>query len=195
MRRRPDIRTAERQVAAANALIGAATADLFPRFSLTGSFGYTSNSFGEWTNSTSQFWSIGPAVRWPIFEGGRLLANIKVQDARTEQAVAIYEKSVLTAYAEVESAMTAFMREQSTRDSLEKAVAANRRAADLANTLYVRGLAGYLTVIDAQRALFETQDLLARSRQAVATDLIAPVQGARRRLGGLRTQARDHRSA
>ena len=117
--RRPDLRRAERELAAATARIGVATADLFPRFSFVGSFGRRSEDVADLDTGSSQFWTIVPAVRWPIFSGGRIRANIRVQEARQEQALRQYEKAVLVAVEEVENALSAHVREQ-------------RRKADLA---------------------------------------------------------------
>src|SRR4029077_18257941 len=101
LRRRPDIRRAERNLAAATARIGVATADLYPRFTLTGQLGLESNHFKNWGDSASTFWNIGPGMTLPIFNGGRLRANVAVERARTDQALATYEKTVLGSLAEV----------------------------------------------------------------------------------------------
>ena len=108
LRRRPDIRRAERQLAAANAEIGVATADLYPKFSLSGAFGVQSISASDWFSAPSRFWSIGPTIRWPIFDAGRIRANIEVRNARQEQALTAYEKTVLTAFEDVENALVSY---------------------------------------------------------------------------------------
>jgi multidrug efflux system outer membrane protein len=172
LRRRPDIRRAERQIAAATARIGVATADLFPRFSLTGSFGLQSSQLSTLANSGSSFWSIGPGVRWPILDWGRIRSNIEVQNAREEQALIAYEQTVLTSLREVEDALVAFLREQSRRQSLEKAVASNRRAVDLATQLYQQGLSDFLSVLQAQRDLYASEDAMVQSDLAVSTNLV-----------------------
>lgn len=173
LRRRPDIRQAERNLAAATARIGVATADLYPRFSLTGSFGFQSQDLNTLFNSASQFWSVGPAVSWPIFDAGRIASNIKVQDARTEQALLAYQQTVLRAYEDVENALVAYAREQDRRRSLLQAVDADKRAVDLANQLYTRGLTDFLNVLDAQRSLYADQALLVISERTVVTNLVA----------------------
>jgi NodT family efflux transporter outer membrane factor (OMF) lipoprotein len=173
LRRRPDVRRAERELAAATARIGVAKADLFPRFSLTGSFGRRSDQFSDLSQGASLFWGIGPSVRWPIFTAGRILANIRVQNARQEQALALYEKAVLTSLEDVENALVAYSREQARRASLAEAVAANRRAVELANTLYFSGLEDFLAVLDAQRSLYASQDQLVQSERALVVNLIA----------------------
>ena len=174
LRRRPDIRRAEAQIHAATARIGVATADLFPRFFLTGSFGVTTsdvNKLGSLANN--KFWSFGPSVTWPIFAGGRIYWNIKIQDALQEQALLTYEKTVLTALKDVETALVAYAKQQETRKSLSEAVANNRKAVDLATQLYLAGKSDFLNVLIAQRSLFATEDALAQSTAAVDTNLIA----------------------
>lgn len=172
LRRRPDVRRAEREIAAATARIGVATADLYPRFSLTGSFGLRSNDLGEIVDGDSRFWSIGPAVRWPIFQGGRIRLNIEAEEARTEQAVATYQRTVLTAFEDVENALVSFNREQARRTSLARAVDANRRAVQLALDLNKAGLTDFERVLDSQGNLAVSEELLAASDQAVLQSLI-----------------------
>lgn len=173
LRRRPDIRQSERALAAATARIGVAEGDLYPRFSLTGSFGLQSNNAGLTFAGDSRFWSIGPAMRWPVFDAGRIRNNIKVENARQEQALASYEKSILTGLEDVENALVNYAREQDRRQNLVDSEAAAKRAADLANELYSRGLTDFLSVLEAQRQLFAVQDLRAQSDGTVLTDLIA----------------------
>lgn len=174
LRRRPDIRRAERQLAAATARIGVATADLYPRFTLSGSFGFESGSIGNLFEGDSRTWSAGPlAVRWPVFDAGRIRSNIRVQEARQEQALIAYERTVLEAYEEVANAMVAYARVRERRESLARAVEADQLAVDLANDLWRRGLTDFLNVLDTQRALFQLQDQLAQSDAAVTTSLVA----------------------
>jgi NodT family efflux transporter outer membrane factor (OMF) lipoprotein len=173
LRRRPDIRRAERELAAQVALIGVATADLFPRFSLTGQFGLQSEEFSSLGNSESIFFSWGPAVRWNIFSAGRIRSNIAVQDARAEQQLVLYEQTVLNSLEEVENSLVSFQREQERRVFLSNAVDANRRAVTLANDLYVRGLTDFLAVQEAQRNLLQAEDQLALSEERVSSNLVA----------------------
>ena len=174
VRRRPDIRRAEAQLHAATARIGVATADLFPKFSLTGSFGFSSNDLTKLGNlANSKFWSFGPSVTWPIFAGGRIYWNIKVQDALQEQALAAYEKTVLTALKDVETALVAYAKEQERRKSLAAAVANNRRAVDLAMKLYIVGKTDFLNVLTAQLNLYTSENALVQSTSTVDTNLIA----------------------
>lgn len=173
LRRRPDIRRAERQLAAATAQIGAATADLFPKFLLTGSGGLQSFSASDWFTSGSRFWSVGPTVRWPIFDAGRIRANIEVRNAQQEQALRRYEKTVLTALQEVESSLVNYSKEQARHRSLVEAVTANRRAVEVANELYLRGLGDFLNVLDAQRSLLLAESDQAQSEATMASNLVS----------------------
>jgi outer membrane protein, multidrug efflux system len=173
LRNRPDVRRAERQLAAATARIGVAVADWFPRFSLTGSYAFQATQAKNLFNDSSNLWSVGPSVSWPIFDAGRITSNIHVQNARQEQALALYENTVLTALQDVEDSLVAYDREQARRVALAQSVASNRRAVDLATQLYSRGLVDFLSVLDAQRELFTAEDLLVRSDTFVTEDLIA----------------------
>lgn len=173
LRRRPDIRRAERQLAAATAQIGAATADLFPKFSLTGAAGLESFSASDWFSRDSRFWSVGPTITWPVFDAGKIRANIEVKNAQQEQALTQYEKAVLTAFQDVETSLVNYSNEQVRRQSLVSAVAADRRATQMANELYIRGLSDFLNVLDAQRALFVVESALAQSDATMASNLVA----------------------
>jgi len=163
LRRRPDIRRSERQLAAATAEIGVATADLFPKFSLTGSFGSQTHDMQHFLDRRSLFWSVGPSVSWPILDAGRIRANIEVQDAIQQEALARYELTVLTALEDVENALAAYQREHVRYRHLADAVAANRRAVILANERYVAGVADFLSVLEAERSLYATQVQLVQS--------------------------------
>lgn len=173
LRQRPDIRSAERQLAAATANIGVATAQLFPQFSLTGTVGQQSIFSSKWFMPGSNYFSVGPSVSWAIFDAGRIRWNIKVQDALQEQALYTYEKSILVALQDVEDALVAYAKEQDTRDALRLAVESNQRAYDISYELYSKGLVDFLNVLDAQRNLFLTQDQYAQSTLRVSTDLVA----------------------
>jgi NodT family efflux transporter outer membrane factor (OMF) lipoprotein len=173
LRQRPDVRRAERQLAAQTARVGVAVADWFPRFSLTGSYAWQANKAVRLFRDSSNFWSIGPSVSWPIFDAGRIRANIEVENARQEQALDTYSNTVITALQDVEDAIVALDREQARRVALAQSVASNRRAVDLSLQLYQRGLVDFLSVLDAQRALFVAEDLLVRSDTTVFENLIS----------------------
>jgi multidrug efflux system outer membrane protein len=173
LRRRPDIRNAERQLAAATAQVGVATADLFPKFSLTGDVGLQSVSTGDLFTAGSRFWSVGPTVQWRIFDAGRIRSNIRVQNARQEQALATYEKTVLTSFEDVENALVAYAKEQTRNPSLEEAVKASQSSLEISRRLYANGLTNFINVLDAERSLYQAQDDLVQSDQAVTQNLIA----------------------
>lgn len=173
LQRRPDVQQAERQVAAATARVGVAASDLYPKFSLTGDVGLQSVSASDWFTAGSRFWSFGPTAQWRLFDMGRIRANIRVQNARVDQALAAYEQSMLAAFSDVETALTAYAKEQTRRQSLEHAAQANNQAVVLSTDLYRHGLADFLRVLDSQRSLYQSQDALIDSDRAVSTDLIA----------------------
>jgi NodT family efflux transporter outer membrane factor (OMF) lipoprotein len=173
LRRRPDIRSAEAQIHSATAQIGVATADLFPKFNMTGSFSFQATDLKNLANWASRNWSFGPSVDWQIFNAGRVFSNIELQKALTEQAVLAYMKTVLTALQDVENAMVAYTYERDHYKALADAVAANTKAVTYATELYADGLTDFLSVLDAQRSLFASQDALSLSNTALSTDLVA----------------------
>jgi multidrug efflux system outer membrane protein len=171
--RRPDIRQAEAQIHAATARIGVATADLFPRFTISGSAGLVSTHASSWLTWSNRFWSFGPSASWNLFSSGRTLANIEQQRAVEEQTLAAYQQTVLTALQEVENALIASTKEEEHRVELSRAVAYNAKAVDLATLQYTQGLTDFLNVLDAQRSLFLTEDQLAASTGTVLTNLVS----------------------
>jgi NodT family efflux transporter outer membrane factor (OMF) lipoprotein len=173
LRRRFDVRQAERRLAAATAGVGAAESDLYPKFSLTGDVGLQSISAGDWFTAGSRFWSAGPTAQWRIFDAGRIRAGVLAQNARADQALAEYEQTLLAAFTDVETALTAYAREQTRRQSLAQAAQASGQAVALAGDLYRHGLADYLRVLEAQNSLYQSQDALIESDRAVSADLIA----------------------
>jgi multidrug efflux system outer membrane protein len=173
VRRRPDIRRAEAQLHAATARIGVATADLFPRFFLTGNTGLSASDLTILGNAKSNFWSFSPSVTWPVFAGGRIKWNIELQDARQQEILLNYQKTVLTALKDVETALVAYAKEQEHRKFLIQAVDDNRRAVDLSMQLYLAGRTDFLNVLTAQRSLFVNEEALALSTRNLAINLIA----------------------
>jgi NodT family efflux transporter outer membrane factor (OMF) lipoprotein len=172
LRRRPDVQRSERELAVATARIGVAKADLFPKFSLTGFASLESISANNWFDYTSRAWSAGPTVQWELFEAGSVLANIRVQNARQEQALDSYQQTVLTALEDAENALTAYAQEQVRRESLVQSEQANERALELSTQLYKSGLADFLHVLDSERSLYAAQDTLVQSDQAVSINLV-----------------------
>ena len=173
LRRRPDIRRTERQLAAATARIGVATADLYPRVTLLGVAGLESFRTSDFFDPASKFYSLGPALLWPVFDGGKIRADIAVEDARAQELLAAYRLSILGAIAEVEDALVALDREKKRGEELAAAVRANQRAATLARQLYGEGLTDFLSVLDAERSLFESQDAFVTSERTATLDLVA----------------------
>jgi outer membrane protein, multidrug efflux system len=171
--RRPDVLRAERLIASETARIGQVKADLFPKFSLTGSGGLISISASEFFLPGSRTWSIGPTVQWRIFDAGRVRANIRAQIAIQDQALLNYEQIVLTSFEEVENALVAYAKEQEHRRLLDREVSANQKSVELANQRYIKGWGSYLDLLDAQRTLYISQDELVRSERAVALNLVA----------------------
>lgn len=171
LRRRPDVRRAERFVHAATARIGVAEAELFPRFSLTGQFGYQAQLPHELTYDRNNFWSVGPTLSWNILNVKRLWAGVDAAEAARDETLAGYQAAVLTAFEEAENAIVRLSRAKTRSLALERAVQANQRALEIARDRYVGGLESYLAVIDAQTALYSVQDQLAQSEQVRALGL------------------------
>ena len=172
LRNRPDIRLAERNLAAQTARIGMATADLYPKFRLMGTIGLESISTGDFLESASRTWGIGPGISWNIFHGSAIRQNIKVQTARQEQALIQYESTVLKALEEVENVLVAYAKEQRRRESLARATNAAKRAVLLARDQYQAGLVDFNNVLIAQRSLLSFQNELAQSEGAVISNLV-----------------------
>jgi multidrug efflux system outer membrane protein len=173
LRQRPDIRQAERQLAAQTALIGVATADLYPRFSISGTLALESNQIGNLYDASSSYaFGIGPSFRWNLFSGGRVRGNIRVEDARTEQALVAYEQTLLLALEDVENAMVAYVQEIDRRDVLTRSVDAAAKSVELVQTRYREGLTDFQNVLDTQRSLFQQQDQRAASQGQVTQNVI-----------------------
>jgi multidrug efflux system outer membrane protein len=173
LRRRPDIRRAEAEIGAQTARLGVARSELYPKFQLTGLLGRTATTPGGLTLGLGNFFSIGPSIRLPIFNAGRIKSNIKAQDARLDQAILLYEDTLRRSLEEVENSLTSYEREREQRAQLEKAVASNRRSVELSRELYVAGLSDFLSVLEAQKALYASENQLAQSEAAVAINLVA----------------------
>lgn len=174
MRRRPDIRRAERELAAQTARIGEATAELYPKFHLLGTIGLEAlDAGGDFLSAQSRLWRIGPGMSWNIFQGRRIRLNIELETEKQKMAMLAYKSAVLHARQEIENALTAYAKEQMRQESLEKAVAAAKRTEFLARDRYKAGLVGFYNVLDAQRSLLELEDELIRSKGEVASNLAA----------------------
>jgi multidrug efflux system outer membrane protein len=180
LRRRPDIRRAERRLAAQTARVGIATADLYPSFSLTGFLGLESLEVEEFAEGESLSWSVVPGFRWNLFSGGKIRNRIRAEEARTRQALAAYEQTVLLALEETGNSLVAYGREKERRDRLTEAVRASQRSVEIVETQYRSGLTDFQRYLDSQRSLFNQQDALAVSAGQVTKNLI----GVNRALGG-----------
>jgi NodT family efflux transporter outer membrane factor (OMF) lipoprotein len=172
-RRRPDIREAEAQLHAATASIGAAKADFFPKITLSGSVAIQATQFTNLGSWGARSYSAGPSLSLPIFEGGRLRATLALREAQQQEAAITYRKTVLSAFQEVDDALTGFAAEQRRLDRLSASVQASRRALDIANKRYIRGLSTYLDVLTAQKALLTAEQQWVDSTATVSTNLVA----------------------
>ncbi|CAI8744528.1 outer membrane protein, multidrug efflux system [Methylocaldum szegediense] len=173
LRRRPDIRVAERNLAAATARIGVATADLFPRVTFNGTIALESRTLSGLGASGTEAFSVGPRISWAFLDLGRVLARIKAADASAEARLANYEQTVLTALEETENALVNYNRERTRLALLMSAAAASEHAHQLAHLRFEDGIEDFLTVLDAERRLLQDQEQLAQSETATATALIA----------------------
>lgn len=172
LRRRPDVRRAERRLAAQTAQVGVATAARYPGFTLLGSIGLEALAPGRLLLSSASNSSLGGNVNWTLFDAGRIRQNIEVQGALQEQALIAYEAAVLGALQDVEDVLVAYAQEQSRREALRLATEAAKAAADLAQQQYTAGLIDFQAVLDAQRSLLSLQDQLATSEGEVTSNLI-----------------------
>jgi len=173
LRRRPDIRQAELNLAASTARLGVAVADLFPKVTFLGSIGYDAATFGGIGRAGSETFEVGPSISWAAFDLGRVRSRISSARAATDVALASYESTVLTALEETEGALITYGRAQSRRDRLAEAAAASTKASQLARQRFEGGLTDFLNVLQAERDALTAQDDLAQSRTQTATSLIA----------------------
>lgn len=172
VRQRPDIRRAERELAAQTARIGVAQADLYPSLTLSGSIGWEALSSDKLIGSANRTWSFGPSFTWPIFNAGAVRSNINVHVELQQQARIRYEAAVLSAIEEVENAMMVYANGQQKLELLDAAVTAARTAAQLAEHQYTAGLTGFSDVLDAQRSLLSFEEQLVESRGVVMSGLV-----------------------
>jgi outer membrane protein, multidrug efflux system len=171
--RRPDLRQAEHQLAAASADIAVATAELYPKFDLTLGLGLQSGRASQFLQLASGYWSIVPGVSWLLFDGGATRANIDKARAVYDETLAAYRAAYHSALEDVENALAAYYAEQARQDILVQAVRANEEAMTLASERYRRGLTGFLDVLEAQRSLYDAQSSLSQSQANLLTNLIA----------------------
>jgi NodT family efflux transporter outer membrane factor (OMF) lipoprotein len=172
IRRRPDVRGAERQLAAQAAQVNVARADLYPTFRLAGSIGLESLSIAKVLLPGASFWSVSPSVNTRLFNRAQLRENLAVQIERQTQAAVTYESRVLGALQDVEDSLTSLVHEDVRRGHLSAAANAAQQAADLSLQLYTAGLRDFRDVLDNQRSLVTLQDSLVTSTATVSTDLV-----------------------
>lgn len=170
--RRPDVRRAERLAAAQSARIGIATSDLYPRIAINGNIGSSSARFQTLLQDKSFFGSVGPAYQWQILNYGRVKNNIRLQDARFQELVAMYQRTVLNAEREAENGLVRFIKAQERATSLETSVASSEKAVNLALTQYKGGLVDFNRVALLELNLVQQQDLLAQAQGNIAMGLI-----------------------
>lgn len=172
LERRPDVASAEQQLVAANAVIGASKAQFFPQFSLTALFGQGSVEMDAFTSGSSRIWSIAAGVTGPIFQGGQIRAQYRISKAAYEQTLAAYEQTFLNALAEVSNALVARKKLIEVRAENEKAVVALESAVKIATDRYLNGRSSYFEVLEAQQQLYPTQAELAAARGAQAKAVV-----------------------
>jgi NodT family efflux transporter outer membrane factor (OMF) lipoprotein len=180
LNRRPDVHQAERNLAAATARVGVATAELYPRFSLAGTLGLAATEPGRLFNASSHFFSLGPSVTWSLFAGGALRAQVRAAEAITRQALAAYRRTVLNALHEAETAMADYQASLRQVAALKRTVKAASRTLQLAIGLYRDGLQDFQSVLDAQRSLFDFDNQLALAQGQASANLVQLYQA----LGG-----------
>jgi NodT family efflux transporter outer membrane factor (OMF) lipoprotein len=172
-RRRPDVREAEARLHAATAGIGVAVADFYPDVSLTGNVGIRATNASYLTRWASLFYSVGPSISIPLFQGGRLSANLRLAKSTEQEAALHYRGTVLNALREVEDGLASYRADQATRDRVADSVAVAATTLTLARDQYANGLAGFIQVLDAQRTLIEQRQDLVNAESQVTNDVIA----------------------
>ena len=178
--RRPDIRRADRDLAAATARISVAKAEFFPSFSLMGSFGVQSNELDKLFVWPSRYWTIGPSMIWNLFTGGRLVAQVKVENERQKQMILNYEKTVIDALGEVEDRLVSYFKEEKRLEALEERISANSLLRDLSLEQYISGLSSLDEVLSAETILFASQEEMIESEGILMINLV----GVYKALGG-----------
>ena len=173
IRARPDVRVAERRLAAQTAKVGVAKALWYPKLYINGTLGLESVKVQKFLGKGDFYGSIGPAISWPIFEGGSIYANVKAEESRMDEAFLAYEYAVREAYREVRDAYAAYTQEYHRYQALQGAVRAAQDAVSIANDLYKNGLRDFTAVIDAQRSLLSLEEALVISRGQITIDIIA----------------------
>ncbi len=173
LQRRPDIRAAERALAAATSGIGVEAAEYYPKLNLTGSLGYNGRDVGAFGDSNAQRWQIGPVLSWRFLDVGRVKRNVMAAEARQRQALATFQGAVLRALEDMENSLANYRATSRTAFAIEEALAQSSKSSELAQLRFDNGAANYLEVLDAQRTLLELEDQHAQAITARATALAA----------------------
>jgi NodT family efflux transporter outer membrane factor (OMF) lipoprotein len=166
LKRRPDIQEAERQLAAATARVGVATADLFPQVTLSASIGSQGQGWGTTPSVNKHIWSFGPGAQWPLIDFGALDAQVDIADLAARASLANYRKTILNAVQQVDTSLDAYDAQQRRLDKLSTAMLAAQRAVDLATARYDRGLTDFLNVVDAERQFYDLQEQYSEAQVA-----------------------------
>jgi NodT family efflux transporter outer membrane factor (OMF) lipoprotein len=177
LRQRPDIRRAERQLAAQTAQIGVATADLYPSLQLTGTFEIQSRQLTGLGNIHNKAYSFGPGMQWRLFDANRIKNTIKIEEAGTREFLARWENTVLLAAEDVENAVVSYVQQGERTKSLDNSVKASLRSLELVESQYKSGLTDFQNVLDMQRTLFGQQDKLAASQGEELKSLVRIYKG------------------
>ncbi len=172
LRRRPDVRAAEKTIDSKAAMVGARVADWLPRFFVTGQFGYASTNFQNLFDNGNMYWQVAPAMKWTIFSGTTLTGNIQSARAQLEEAINNYNNTVLTALQEVDNAMTQYRHASAEVVAAEKAFEQAKLTKDLSIDLYKKGLIDFQNVLDAQRYLLQYEDNLVSTQSSVSLALV-----------------------
>ena len=173
LRRRPDVQAAERRLAAETERTGVATADLFPRITVTGFVGFLSGDVGSLFAKNARAWSVSPTITWPGLDLGGARARLRAQEARGDERLAQYDQAVLRAVEDLQNALVSYRERQAQVASLADQVAASRRAAELAHIRYKEGHIDFLRVLDAERTRLEAEDGLAAAQTEANVDVVA----------------------
>jgi outer membrane protein, multidrug efflux system len=173
LKRRPDVRAAERELAAATARIGVAIADFYPRISISGELGVNARSPRDWDQSGNRFWGIGPSIRWAFLDSGAIRSRVNQAEARVDAAVAKFDRTVLVALEETENALFAYSQSLTREKALSDSKTAATDAAKLAQLRFDAGASDFLVVLDAERTRIAAERDLAQGTASTATSLVA----------------------
>jgi multidrug efflux system outer membrane protein len=173
LRRRPDVQAAERRLAAQTARIGVATADLFPRVSITGFLGLVTGNFASFGGNSSKAWSIAPSTSWSLFDMGSARARLRAQQAKGDETLANYEKTVLAALEDVENGLAAYGQQHDRFRNLADQVKAMHEAARIARVRYNEGVIDFRVLVKSEEALLSAQDTLSEAQTGLNSDVVA----------------------